>query len=172
MFSEVSGYLCGRKALYESEIFSTAPLCWFGTGPLCFQQLALCIVTIPWHIQQEDGGFWRHNKRVSPSFCTLHFSVQCLMCTIGQYCFSCLNPSLSLSLSLSLTSSPSLIAAVAAVALADHRRERREWKELGYLLNAFPKGLTAPTSPVLLTDFLYLFIPIYVELFHIWNPSK
>lgn len=79
---------------------------------------------------------------------------------------------LSLSLSLSLTSSPSLIAAVAAVALADHRRERREWKELGYLLNAFPRGLTAPTSPVLLTDFLYLFIPIYVELFHIWNPSK
>lgn len=97
----------------------------------------------------EGCGFWRHNKRVSLSFCTLHFSVACLMCTIGQHCFSCLNPSLSLS----LTSSPSLIAAVAAVALADHRREHREWKELSYRLNIFPKGLISPTSPVLLIDF-------------------
>lgn len=45
-----------KKNTYESEIFSTALLCWFGAGLLCFRQLAVCIVTIPSQIQQKDVG--------------------------------------------------------------------------------------------------------------------
>lgn len=165
MFGEVSGYHV------EEEHFVRVK---FLVLLYCADLEQVCCVFSSWQfallqfLHKYNRRMWvlEAYKRVSLSFCTLHFSVACLMCTIGQHCFSCLNPSLS------LTSSPSLIAAVAAVALADHRREHREWKELSYRLNVFPKGLISPIFPVLLIDFLLLFILINVELFHIWNPSK